>query len=143
MKPHAEVEQVWPRDGRIKVVGRLHGLPGGVGDGWRLQLTRRSRTDHVLRYDAELDGDRFACAWPVSDLAAYDGFDRSDQWDLHLTDGGLRLRVGRRLDDIRGKKAVFVYPRQPVPGAGFGVRPYFTVEDNLSLSLSLTPGGRA
>ncbi|WP_428951699.1 hypothetical protein [Streptomyces sp. cg35] len=133
MKPHAEVEQVWPRDGRIRVVGRLYGLAAGAGDGWRLLLTRRSRTDHVLRYGSALDGDRFACEWAVSDLAAYDGFSGADQWDLHLTDGGLKLRVGRKLDDIRGKKAVLVYPRQAVPGAGFGVRPYFTVEDNLSL----------
>ncbi|MEV1023729.1 hypothetical protein [Streptomyces sp. NPDC050264] len=136
MKPQAEVEQVWPRDGRIRVVGRLYGLYGAdasAGDGWRLLLTRRSRTDHVLRYGAELDGDRYACEWDVSDLAAYDGFTGTDQWDLHLTDGGLKLRVGRKLDDIRGKKAVLVYPQQSVPGAGFGVRPYFTVEDNLSL----------
>lgn len=133
MKPQAEVEQVWPRDGRIRVVGRLYGLAAGVGTGWRLLLTRRSRTDHVLRYDAALDGERFACEWALSDLAAYDAFDGADQWDLHLTDGGLKLRVGRKLDDVHGKKAVFVYPRQPVPGAGFGIQPYFTVEDNLSL----------
>ncbi len=134
MKPRAEVEEVWPRDGRIGVVGRLYGLHAGVGDGWRLLLTRRSHTGHVLAYDVELDGERFSCAWDVADLAAYDdGFGGADQWDLHLSDGGLRLRVGRRLDDIRGKKAIYVYPVQPVPGAGFGVRPYFTVEDNLSL----------
>ncbi|MCQ4209352.1 hypothetical protein [Streptomyces longispororuber] len=133
MKPQAEVEQVWPRDGRIRVVGRLHGVPPDAGSRWRLQLTRRSRTDHVLRYDADLDGARFACGWDVGGLAAYDGFGAADQWDLHLTDGARTLRVGRKLDDIRGKKAVMVYPEQRVPGADFGVRPYFTVEDNLSL----------
>lgn len=142
MKPRAEVEEVWPRDGRIGVVGRLVGLNPGAADAWRLTVTRRSNSDQVLRYDAELDGERFSCAWDVADLAAYDdgpgggsddGSGRVDQWDLHLTDGTSRLRVGRRLDDIRGKKAIYVYPRQPVPGAGFGVRPYFTVEDNLSL----------
>ncbi|MHB9758214.1 hypothetical protein ACYBSK_27860 [Streptomyces sp. BYX5S] len=133
MKPRAEVERVWPRDGRISVVGRLHGLTAGAGGRWQLLVTRRSRTDHVLSYEAEVDGERFACAWDVADLAAYDGFGGADQWDLHLTDGALRLRVGRRLDDIRGKKSIYVYPEQPVPGAGFGVRPYYTVEDNLSL----------
>ncbi|WP_018535474.1 MULTISPECIES: hypothetical protein [unclassified Streptomyces] len=133
MKPHAEVEQVWPRDGRIKVVGRLHGLDAARERGWRLTLTRRSRPDHVLRYDADLHGERFASEWSVADLAAYDGFSGAEQWDLHLTDGTRKLRVGRRLDDIRGKKAIMVYPQLAVPGADFGVQPYFTVEDNLSL----------
>ncbi|MBO1335626.1 hypothetical protein [Streptomyces sp. VRA16 Mangrove soil] len=133
MKPHAEVEQVWPRDGRIKVVGRLHGVDTVADRGWRLTLTRRTRTDHVLRYDAELDGEQFAGEWKVADLAAYDGFKDTDQWDLHLTDGTHKLRVGRKLDDISGKKAIMVYPVQHVPGADFGVKPYFTVEDNLSL----------
>ncbi|WP_338701508.1 hypothetical protein V2W30_30400 [Streptomyces sp. Q6] len=133
VKPRAEVEQVWPRDGRIRVVGRLHGLTDGAGARWRLLLTRRSRTEHVLRYDAEREGADFTCTWKVSDLAAYDGFTGTEQWDLHLTDGSHTLRVGRKLDDIRGKKAVMVYPEQPVPGADFAVRPYFTVEDNLSL----------
>lgn len=138
MKPRAEVEEVWPRDGRIGLVGRLVGTAAGAAAAWRLTVTRRSNAGHVLRYDAELEGERFTCAWDVADLAAYDdgsggGSGRVDQWDLHLTDGTSRLRVGRRLDDIRGKKAIYVYPRQAVPGAGFGVRPYFTVEDNLSL----------
>ncbi|MFI5658982.1 hypothetical protein [Streptomyces sp. NPDC051684] len=134
MKPRAEVEEVWPRDGRIGVVGRLVGVDARAADAWRLTVTRRSGTGQVLSYDVEWDVDRFSCAWDVADLAAYgDGFGGTDQWDLHLTDGAAKLRVGRRLDDIRGKKAIYVYPRQPVPGAGFGVRPYFTVEDNLSL----------
>ncbi|MEV5613991.1 hypothetical protein [Streptomyces sp. NPDC052225] len=133
MKPRAEVEEVWPRDGRIRLVGRLHGGDADTGRGWRFTLTRRSRPDHVLRFDAEFEGDRFTGEWRIADLAAYDGFDRADQWDLHLTDGTHRLRVGRRLDDIKGKKAIMVYPAQRVPGADFGVQPYFTVEDNLSL----------
>ncbi|MGD6742633.1 hypothetical protein ACOKM3_12400 [Streptomyces sp. BH106] len=137
MKPRAEVEEVWPRDGRIGIVGRLVGMTGpgaGAGGAWRLTVTRRSRASQVLRYDVQLDGERFNCAWYVADLAAYDdGFSGADQWDLHLTDGRRTLRVGRRLDDIRGKKAIYVYPRQAVPGARFDVRPYFTVEDNLSL----------
>ncbi|MFF1392238.1 hypothetical protein ACFVZD_00265 [Streptomyces sp. NPDC058287] len=132
MKAHAEIEQVWPRDGRIRVVGRLHGTRAQAGGRvWRLLLVRRGRADHQLRYAARLDGDRFECELPVEDLAAYEAAG-TDRWDLHLTDGSVRLRAGRRLDDIRGKKTVMVYPWQPVRGT-FGVRPYFTVEDNLSL----------
>ncbi|WP_328631934.1 hypothetical protein [Streptomyces sp. NBC_00356] len=146
MKPRAEVEEVWPRDGRIGIVGRMVGMSAGAASGaWRLTVTRRSSAGQVLRYDAELDGERFNCAWDVAALAAYDdGFSGADQWDLHLTDGRRTLRVGRRLDDIRGKKAIYVYPRQAVPGAGFDVRPYFTVEDNLSLECrALSPERRA
>ncbi|WP_327656752.1 hypothetical protein [Streptomyces sp. NBC_00483] len=145
MKPRAEVEEVWPRDGRIGIVGRLVGLGAGAGGAWQLTVTRRSHVGQVLCYDAELNGERFNCAWDVADLAAYDdGFSGADQWDLHLTDGRRTLRVGRRLDDIRGKKAIYVYPRQAVPGAGFDVRPYFTVEDNLSLECrALSPERRA
>ncbi|MFE6890981.1 hypothetical protein [Streptomyces sp. NPDC057694] len=133
MKPHAEVEQVWPRDGRIRVTGRLLGLDEARERSWRLTLTRRSRTDHVLRYDAVLDGERFAGEFKVSELAFQEALSDAEQWDLHLTDGTHKLRVGRKLDDIRGKKAIMIYPVQPVPGADFGVQPYFTVEDNLSL----------
>ncbi|MEU6848191.1 hypothetical protein ABZ930_40685 [Streptomyces sp. NPDC046716] len=133
MKPHAEVEQVWPRDGRIRVTGRLFGLDAAPERAWRLTLTRRSRTDHVLRHPATLDGERFTSEFQVSELAAYDSLPDAEQWDLHLTDGTHRLRVGRKLDDIRGKKAIMIYPVQRVPGADFGVQPYFTVEDNLSL----------
>ncbi|MYT74031.1 MULTISPECIES: hypothetical protein [unclassified Streptomyces] len=133
MKPHAEVEQVWPRDGRIRVTGRLLGLDGARERAWRLTLTRRSRTDHVLRCAAEMDGERFTSEFAVAELAAYDGSSDVEQWDLHLTDGTHKLRVGRKLDDIRGKKAIMIYPVQPVPGADFAVQPYFTVEDNLSL----------
>jgi hypothetical protein len=43
----------------------------------------------------------------------------------------VELRAGRRLDDIHGKKRIMVFPEQRV--AGIGVRPYYTVKDNLSL----------
>ncbi|WP_328768082.1 hypothetical protein [Streptomyces sp. NBC_00286] len=138
MKPHAEVDEVWPRDGRIRLVGRIHGRAVDSADGWRLLLVLRG-TDRRLRYDARVKGDRFESELPIADLA-----DRSDladrdaeadgdveEWDLHLTDGEAELRVGRQLDDIRGKKKIMVFPEQRV--SGLSVRPYYTVKDNLSL----------
>ncbi|WP_067279323.1 hypothetical protein [Streptomyces jeddahensis] len=134
MKPHAEIEEVWPRDGRIRVVGRLHGRRGDGGRDWQLLLVRRSSTREQLRYGARVEGDRFESEVPVADLAAYDPAG-IEQWDLHFTDGEVKLRAGRQLDDIRGKKNIMVFPAQRVPAARgtLTVQPYYTVQDNLSL----------
>jgi hypothetical protein len=39
VKPHAEIAEVWPREGRVRLVGHIHGRPA-EGE-WRLLLTRR------------------------------------------------------------------------------------------------------
>lgn len=136
MRPHAEVEEVWPRDGRIRLVGRIHGRPAESADGWRLLLVLRG-TDRRLRYRACVKGDRFESELPISDLAGRDAEagGEVEEWDIHLTDGEAELRVGRQLDDIRGKKKIMVFPEQRV--SGWSVRPYYTVKDNLSLECRL------
>jgi hypothetical protein len=127
VRPHAEIEEVWPRDGYIRLVGRIHGRPA-TGP-WRLRLTRRAHADQRLKYAVRVDGDRFESRLPVADLTAdYDGV---EEWDIHLTDDEVELRAGRRLDDIRGKKKIMVYPEQRAED--LIVRPYYTVKDNLSL----------
>ncbi|PSM37573.1 hypothetical protein C6Y14_41790 [Streptomyces dioscori] len=128
MKPHAEIAEVWPRDGRVRLVGRIHGRPA-EGD-WRLLLTRRGRTDRPLDYPAQVKGDRFEGELPLADLVTPDPAE-IEEWDIHLTDGEARLRAGRQLDDIHGKKKIMVFPEQRV--RGLRVRPYYTVKDNLSL----------
>ncbi|MGA5504564.1 hypothetical protein [Streptomyces umbrinus] len=141
MKPHAEIAEVWPRDGRVRLVGHIHGHPA-EGE-WRLLLTRRSHSEQRLDYPAQVKGDRFEGELPVADLAAATDTAEADigaedgagagveEWDIHLTDGEVELRAGRRLDDIHGKKKIMVFPEQRV--RGIGVRPYYTVKDNLSL----------
>ncbi|MFD3374538.1 MULTISPECIES: hypothetical protein [unclassified Streptomyces] len=142
MKPHAEIAEVWPRDGRVRLVGHIHGHPA-EGE-WRLLLTLRSHAEQRLDYPAQVKGDRFEGELPVADLAAATGTADTaeagigaragievEEWDIHLTDGEVELRAGRRLDDIHGKKKIMVFPEQRV--RGFGVRPYYTVKDNLSL----------
>ncbi|MEU0645277.1 hypothetical protein [Streptomyces umbrinus] len=139
MKPHAEITEVWPRDGRVRLVGHIHGHPA-EGE-WRLLLTRRSHAEQRLDYPAQVKGDRFEGELPVADLAAATDTAETDigvedgagveEWDIHLTDGEVELRAGRRLDDIHGKKKIMVFPEQRV--RGIGVRPYYTVKDNLSL----------
>ncbi|MDQ1025515.1 hypothetical protein QF035_003097 [Streptomyces umbrinus] len=137
MKPHAEITEVWPRDGRVRLVGHIHGHRA-EGE-WRLLLTRRSHAEQRLDYPAQVKGDRFEGELPVADLAAATGTAEAElgvgaeveEWDIHLTDGEVELRAGRRLDDIHGKKKIMVFPEQRV--RGIGVRPYYTVKDNLSL----------
>jgi hypothetical protein len=139
VKPHAEIAEVWPRDGRVRLVGHIHGHPA-EGE-WRLLLTRRSHAEQRLDYPAQVKGDRFEGELPVADLAAATDTAETDigvedgagveEWDIHLTDGEVELRAGRRLDDIHGKKKIMVFPEQRV--RGIGVRPYYTVKDNLSL----------
>jgi len=141
VKPHAEITEVWPRDGRVRLVGHIHGHPA-EGE-WRLLLTRRSRAEQRLDYPAQVKGDRFEGELPVADLAAATDTAEAElgveigvgigieEWDIHLTDGEVELRAGRRLDDIHGKKKIMVFPEQRV--RGIGVRPYYTVKDNLSL----------
>lgn len=137
MSSHAEVERVWPRDGRIRITGRLHPpAPTGTG-GWNLLLVLRDHESHRLRYDATLDGDDFDVAVPVDDLAL-DGLARAT-WDLHLVRGAGEneelLRLGRHLDDIRGKKKIYLFPAQSVLSDEDGtvVTPFYTVQDNLSV----------
>lgn len=137
MSSHAEVDMVWPRDGRIRVTGRLHGHARAGSGPWSLLLVLRDHETHRLRYDATVAGDAFDAAFPVDDLAL-DGLARAS-WDLHLARGSgdaeELLRVGRHLDDIRGKKKIFVFPAQTVTSDEDGtvVRPFYTINDNLSV----------
>ncbi|MGW7045872.1 hypothetical protein ACWGDT_24925 [Streptomyces avermitilis] len=128
VKPHAEIAEVWPRDGYIRLVGRIHGRP--AAGSWRLLVTRRARAEQRLDYRARVEGDRFESELPIADLAVPDGAG-VEEWDLHVTDGEAELRAGRQLDDIRGKKKIMVFPEQLTQG--LSVRPYYTVKDNLSL----------
>ena len=41
------------------------------------------------------------------------------------------MRLGTHLDDITGKKKIFVYPAQRT--VGLWAAPYYTVKDNLSI----------
>lgn len=59
---------------------------------------------------------------------------REGVWDLYLEtdeDPPARLRVGRHRDGLPGKRDVLVYPPRRV--GGLELRPFFTVNDNLSV----------
>lgn len=138
---HAELDRVWPRDGRVRLIGRLHGRDPAAGETWELLLAPRDGDGRRLRYPAALDGPAFDVSFPADDLLLPD-IALPAYWDVHLAPGPTatapRLRVARLLDDIRGKKHVMVYPGQRVTAAGRTacVRPYYTVKDNLSVEVT-------
>ena len=70
---------------------------------------------------AERDGGRFRARLELAALA------RAGVWDLWLGD----RRVGTHRDGLPGKKEVLVFPAQRA--GGLELRPYYTVEDNLSV----------
>ncbi|MEZ5121065.1 MAG: glycosyltransferase family 4 protein [Solirubrobacterales bacterium] len=122
---HAELERVRVGDGAIVLEGAL-AAAGAPGAAARLVARRRGGGDHAAAA-AALDGARFTARLDAAALAGPDGV-----WDLWLELGDQRLRVGRHLDGLPAKKDVIVYPGAPLPG-GREARPYYTVEDNLSV----------
>ncbi|EST37010.1 hypothetical protein N566_15290 [Streptomycetaceae bacterium MP113-05] len=137
MSSHAEIDEVWPRDGRIRLVGSVHGSPPESA-GWQLVLALRGHDRYRLRYGTVLDGTGFDVSVPVDDLAL-DGLPKAT-WDLHLSPGadgegdGDVLRVGRHLDDIEDKSKIYVFPAQSASDEdGTVVRPVYTAADDLSV----------
>ncbi|MGI5162460.1 hypothetical protein [Microbispora sp. CA-102843] len=139
---HAEVEQVWARDGRVLVIGRIvDAAPSPPARTTAtLTLTNRDRPGLVLSCPATVDDGRFHAAFPVELVVSAVSSRRIDGrqvWDLHLRLPGdpEPLRVGRHLDDIPDKKKIMTFPAQ-TGEAGTGavsVKPYYTMMQNLSL----------
>lgn len=146
MRLDAELGEVWPRDGAIRVTGRFHGPPplvSAAGErAWEVQAVPRAdesdgRREQTLCYPLRVRAAAFEGTLPAPDLARplRPGVARQ-VWDLHLTDGSTRLRLGRHLDDISPKRGIFVFPAQQVTGTDgtrCTVRPFYTIKDNLSV----------
>ncbi|MDT0318900.1 hypothetical protein [Streptomyces millisiae] len=143
MSGHAELAQVWPRDGALRLVGRLHDHEPepATAAAWTLRLTPRGAAgERALCYPAPLDGMAFDASLPVADLVPEGPFEPPALWDVWLAppeDSGAGLRVGRLLDDIRGKKKIMVFPGQQVTRGDLTmlVRPYYTIKENLSVEV--------
>jgi glycosyltransferase involved in cell wall biosynthesis len=137
---HAEVEELWVRDGRLALAGKLPDSPAGARPRRVALLARERSGDEEVAREASADAGRFSAELELDALV---GAGASDPvWDLFLqVDGVGELRVGRHLDDIAKKKDILVYPAAEV-GAGEATRwlePYFTVKNNISVRSSAAP----
>ncbi|NVI89187.1 hypothetical protein [Actinomadura sp. BRA 177] len=131
--PHAEVEAVHPRDGEIKIVGRLAYAGPRPGESARLVAAARDG-DATVSQDVRLDGTGFHGCLAVDAFAAAE----PALWDLWLDVGDVHARLATKLDDAPGKRGKLSYPRQVAAhdGREIAVRPYYTDRDQLAISAS-------
>ncbi|MGP3972999.1 hypothetical protein ACTWQF_02990 [Streptomyces sp. 8N114] len=153
-RPHAEAGALRVEDSAIVLEGRLYGaqlsatacleahprdsaaLP--VRAPVRVECEERSRRTTAPEYGA--DGRRpergFAAELPFSALLP-----GHRVWDLWLRPSAEEepVRLARILDDVPDKKRIFSYPSRRVATPGVAVhlvRPYYTVNNNLSVRVS-------
>lgn len=133
---HAETERIVVTDeGTISVTGRLHGASFGSGAVVRVRLRG---TGTVRTVEPRVEGDKrsFQFELECGELAGLAG--REGVWDVHVRPaaGASAVRVGRLLDDVADRKEVFVYPAADVDGQA--VRPYYTLDNDLSVEVGET-----
>lgn len=131
--PHAEVVQVRVEEAAVALDGLLPRAGAGASGPARLVAAQR-RTGSEVVTPATIEDARFSARLALSEL--FEERDETDVWDLRLDVPGLgALRVGAHLDDVRNKKEVFVYPARTLTRGDVErrFRPYFTVENNLSI----------
>ncbi|MFF7162065.1 transferase [Streptomyces sp. NPDC008086] len=133
---HAEVEGLGVTDRSMTVRARLHGTSLAEGAAVRLRLRGGEGTVRIVEPRGEGDGRAFSFVVDYADLVG-DGGTRDRVWDLSVQaspgGGAAPIRIGRLLDDVADRKEVFVYPTAVVGGGV--VRPYFTVDNDLSVEV--------
>ena len=157
---HAEVSEVWPRDGRIVIRGTIISPNAGSAAGWRLRMVSREREQQqpgrrkraldrvralahrsprfpaVITLPVSVEQTKFEAVIGLQTLAPSEPLPR-ELWDLYLVPSenkGSALRLGRHLDDMPGKKNIVVFPKQRVDEPGrLSIRPYYTDGDHLAI----------
>ncbi|MBB4933918.1 hypothetical protein F4561_004738 [Lipingzhangella halophila] len=145
--PYAEVAWVEVGSRSVTVSGVLAYAPRNEGHTTaRVLASQRERSGSVVSDAALVDG-KFTCEIPLDPIVAAHDPDRAhNEWDLWLQiptdDAGLRL--GAHADDIVGKKKKVVFPSVLLDGAAdtIRIRPYYTVDDELSLLATVGREGR-
>ncbi|KUN67202.1 hypothetical protein AQJ46_23150 [Streptomyces canus] len=128
---HAEVDRVDVTGGALTVSARLHGASLPAGAEVRLRLRRETGTVRTLEPLVGQDGRSFS--FTVADETLDMGV-----WDMFVRPApeAPMIRLARLLDDVADRKEVFVYPG--ATAAGIVVRPYYTVDNDLSLDVKRT-----
>ena len=144
LRIHAEVRRVVAERGAVDIDGVLVGTVAWPAAGAEL-VARRRRDGRAVRCAAALTDDRCSARLQLCELTA--NGDDEEVWDLELDLGGDAgaLRLGAHLDDVPNKKQVMIYPPWRAAGAGVQreLRPYFTVENNLSIRSVAVRSGAA
>ncbi|MFJ9661385.1 transferase [Streptomyces griseoflavus] len=130
---HAEAGPLVIADGAMTVRARLHGAELAAEAEVLLRL--RADRDTVLTVPARPAGDG---GGTFSFTVAYGELTGTGNriWDAFLRPAADAppVRIGRLLDDLADRKGVFVYPGVTVDGAA--VRPYYTVDNDLSVEVT-------
>lgn len=128
---HAEAGAIEVGEKATTVTARLHGTELGEDAVVRLR-GRRSRAERTLSPTAEADGRGLRFTVDHADLTGVD----VRYWDVHVLPAAdaAPVRVGRVLDDVADRKHSFVYAA--APGGGQLVRPYYTVDNDLSFEVT-------
>ncbi|WP_326723267.1 FixH family protein [Streptomyces sp. NBC_00243] len=137
---HSEAGAIDVTDRSMTVAARLHGA--SLGEGAAVLLRRRGEAGVVQTLEPRAGGDGRDFSFTVDhqELAAAGGTGSgSGIWDVFLQPaaGAPRIRVGRLLDDLADRKEIFVYPAATV--GGVTLRPYYTVDNDLSVAVTRTP----
>ncbi|WP_369244756.1 hypothetical protein [Streptomyces sp. R41] len=132
---HAEVDGIDVTDRSMTVGARLHGASLGEGAVVCLRLRGGSGTLRVLEPRAGDDGRSFSFTVDYEELDAGTGAG-SGVWDVFVQPAAAAplIRVARLLDDVADRKEVFVYPA--VTHGGAVLRPYYTVDNDLSVTVT-------
>ncbi|UJB41719.1 hypothetical protein [Streptomyces sp. A1-5] len=105
-REHAELIRFDLRWDRVTVHGRLIAA-GSPPDDYAVEAVRRG-SGTVLALTPAWDGDRFVFDVPLDAMTR--GVATQRMWDFQLRRGRTRLRIARRLTDVRRPKKVFRTP---------------------------------
>jgi glycosyltransferase involved in cell wall biosynthesis len=124
LAPHAEVTRMRVDEGALRVEGTVEAEAASA------HLFARRRGDgQEVDVPARLEGGRFAASLDLAELALPGG--QPDVWSLRLVANRRAYRLGTHLDGIPNRGEATEFPAVQVGGRR--LRPYYTVENNVSV----------
>ncbi|RNL82352.1 hypothetical protein EFW17_19780 [Halostreptopolyspora alba] len=145
--PYAEVSWVEVGSETVTVSGVLAYAPRGEGRATAQIVADQRELSGAVVAEADLVDGRFTCDIPLRPIVTQHDPDRAhNEWDLWLRTPSHEegLRLGAHVDDIVGKKKKVVFPGVLLRGVAdsIRIRPYYTVDDELSLLATIGREGR-